>query len=132
MQPGGNQHGILHPMQSRVILQGSVPLRLLDCFLLATAGVSDTCAAFLPVASDGRALFLLTAGVPMAGPSSGASRANEGEAMVSVSAIGRGGGERGRSAPASSGGAALQSKQVARRQKNAAVGTSRGQLAVAI
>jgi hypothetical protein len=100
-------------------------LRLLDCFRLATPAESDAFAgagagavaavAFLLAAR----LFLLSAAVSMTGPSSGASRAYEGEAMVTVSAIGHGGGERGRSVPASSGRTALESssQQTERRSR---------------
>lgn len=66
-------------------LMGIVPLRLFDCFLLATPVVSDAFGAFLAADSAGRAFFLTAVGI--FGIDSAAFKAKEGDEMVTVSAI---------------------------------------------
>lgn len=70
----------------------SVPLRLLDCFLLVTPVESDAFGAFLGAGCAER-LFFLT-GVGMLGTGSDTFKAKEGEEMVTVSAICHAGGMR--------------------------------------
>jgi hypothetical protein len=57
----------------------------LDCFLLVTPAVSDAFGAFLDAADGVGAAFLTGVGIFGAGPD--AFKANEGDAMVTVSAI---------------------------------------------
>jgi hypothetical protein len=64
---------------------GSLPLRLFDCFLLVTPVVSDAFGAFLAADSAGRAVFLTAVGI--FGIDSDAFKAREGDEMVTVSAI---------------------------------------------
>lgn len=47
--------------------RGSIPLRLLDCFLLVTPVVSDAFGAFLEADSGGAAIFLTCVGIFGAG-----------------------------------------------------------------
>jgi hypothetical protein len=70
----------------------SVPLRLLDCFRLATPVVSDAFCAFLAADNGGRAVFLM--GVEIVGTGSGTFSEYEGEEMMTASAICHDGGLR--------------------------------------
>jgi hypothetical protein len=64
---------------------GSLPLRLFDCFLLVMPVVSNAFGAFLAADSAGRAVFFTAVGI--FGSDSDAFKAKEGDEMVTVSAI---------------------------------------------